>query len=88
MFKAESMLELRLNDLKHTNVLLTPKRIEKIVSKAPFNIDVLIEPYGITTKCHCLSHLIFLNAKTLLDILLAQITQLRTIYNTIKTPHF
>ena len=43
MLKPESMLEQSLYELKHTNVLLAPKRKERFVSKVPLNIDVWIE---------------------------------------------
>ena len=58
------MLEQKLNDLKHTNVLLTPKSKEKFVSTVPVKIDVLVELYGIITKCQSMLHLILSNTKT------------------------
>ena len=69
------MLEQKLNKIKHTKVLLTPKRKEKIVSKVPLNIDVLIELSGIITQCHALLHLILSNAQTFYGIITVQITK-------------
>ena len=73
--KLESMLEQRLNVLKLINVLLKQKTKERFVSKVCLDIDVSIKRYGIIIQYHSLLHLILLNAKTLLDTLMVQITQ-------------
>ena len=86
MLKPECMLEKRLNKIKVTNVLLMPKRTEKDVSKAPLNIDVLIELYGIIPQCHLLLQLILLNVKTLLDILMVK-TQKTEQFTLLKNFH-
>ena len=73
--KAHGMLDKRLSELKLINVLLTPERKERFVSKAPLNIDVLIELYGNMTQWYSLLPLIPSSAKTLSSILMVQITK-------------
>ena len=68
------MLERRLNELKHTNVL--PKWKEIFVSKFLLKTDLWIELYGIITQSHSLLHLILLYAKTLSDIQMVHKTKL------------
>ena len=77
MLSLDSMLERKLNVVKYSNVKPTLKMKEQFVSSTPLKIAVLKETVGIITQCHFLSPLILLNVKTLLDILMVQITNIK-----------
>ena len=79
--KLESMLEQKLNVLKLLNVSPLTNSKDIFALKARIicfqRIDVLIELQGIITLCDSLLHLILSNVKTLLDILMVQIKNIK-----------